>query len=82
MDKNDVLKDIDEFIKEIDEVIAKKEKEIKNKDNELILSNLSEDEYIDWIHKRYKEDGLDISKETIRNHYRTRNKIIKNNGGS
>lgn len=44
MDKNNVLKDIDEFIKEIDEVIAKKEKEIKNKDNALILSNLSADE--------------------------------------
>lgn len=47
MNKNNVLKDIDKFIKEIDEIIAKKEKEIKNKDNELILSNLSEDEYSD-----------------------------------
>ena len=66
MDKNKISKEIDKFIKEIDEIITDKEKQINNKDNEDIS-----------VEEKYKEDGIDISKEDIRSQYRTNNKTDK-----
>lgn len=63
MDKNKVSREIDEFIKEIEEIIADKEKEINNQD----IS----------VEEKYKEEGIDISKEDIRSQYRTNNKADK-----
>lgn len=66
MDKNKISKEIDEFIKEIDEIITDKEKEINNKDNQDIS-----------VEEKYKEEGIDISKEDIRSQYITNNNADK-----